>query len=123
MSIYRGECDSKYDVLSKYEFCLCFENMAMSGYITEKIFDCFYAGTIPCYLGAPDIEALIPPETYIDARQFSTSEEMWDFAKNMTSSEKEQLRKAGKEFLMGQSFLKYFNSIENVIGGRVDSKI
>jgi len=97
--------------------------MVMSGYVTEKIFDCLYAGTIPLYWGAPDIEVLIPPETYIDVRRFSSSEEMWNFAKKMTPCEKAQMRKAGKEFLMGQSFLKYLNSIENVIGGSIDSTI
>jgi len=120
MSIYRGECDSKYEVLSKYDFCLCFENMVMSGYVTEKIFDCLYAGTIPLYLGAPDIEVLIPPETYIDVRRFSSSKEMWDFAKNMIPCEKVKMRRAGRDFLMGQSFLKYHNSIENVLGGSIE---
>lgn len=40
----------------------------MTGYMTKKLFDCLYVGTIPLHLGAPDISSLIPPEAYIDCR-------------------------------------------------------
>ena len=77
MSIYKGGCLSKYEVLSRYHFSLCFENLAMDGYVTEKIFDCLYAGTIPIYLGAKDIVNYIPREAFIDAREFQSWKEMW----------------------------------------------
>jgi hypothetical protein len=70
---YRGELPplGKVSTLSNYRFALCFENTAFPGYVTEKIFDCFAAGCIPVYLGAPDITSLIPAGTFIDARDFS----------------------------------------------------
>ena len=70
---YRGELPifAKVSTLSNYRFALCFENTAFPGYITEKIFDCFVAGCIPVYLGAPDIASLIPAGAFIDAREFS----------------------------------------------------
>jgi len=70
---YRGELPvfAKVSTLSNYRFALCFENTAFPGYVTEKIFDCFAAGCIPIYLGAPDITTLIPAGTFIDARRFS----------------------------------------------------
>jgi Glycosyltransferase family 10 (fucosyltransferase) C-term len=70
---YRGELPplGKVSTLSTYRFALCFENTAFSGYVTEKIFDCFQAGCIPVYLGAPDVTSLVPPGTFIDARDFS----------------------------------------------------
>lgn len=46
------------------------ENTAFPGYVTEKIFDCFRAGCIPVYRGAPDITSLIPADAFIDARDF-----------------------------------------------------
>jgi hypothetical protein len=61
----------KVATLSKYRFALCFENTAFPGYVTEKIFDCFAAGCIPIYLGAPDIRDLVPAGAFIDARDFS----------------------------------------------------
>jgi hypothetical protein len=69
---YRGEIPAfeKVATLSNYRFALCFENTAFPGYVTEKIFDCFVAGCIPIYLGAPDIKDLVPAGSFIDARDF-----------------------------------------------------
>lgn len=111
MSIYKGSCESKYEVLSRYRFSLCFENMAMEGYVTEKIFDCLYAGTIPLYLGAPDIDQLVPETTYIDCRRFSSWEEMWRVVANIPDSEIQVMRLAGKAFIEGEGGLKYYNSL------------
>jgi hypothetical protein len=70
---FRGELPAleKVATLSNYRFALCFENTAFPGYVTEKIFDCFVAGCIPIYLGAPDIRDLLPAGSFIDARDFS----------------------------------------------------
>lgn len=115
MSIYQGECDSKYEVLSRYQFCLCFENMAMKGYVTEKLFDCLYVGTIPVYWGAPDIAELIPSATYIDARQFSSWQEMWGVLQKMNEDEIHARREAGRDFLRSQSFLTYYHALPNIV--------
>jgi hypothetical protein len=55
------------DVLSKYKFVVCFENSYSAGYLTEKIFNCFFAGTLPIYKGCPDIANYIQPSCFIDA--------------------------------------------------------
>ncbi|HON84209.1 MAG TPA: glycosyltransferase family 10, partial [Caldisericia bacterium] len=39
-------------------------------YVTEKIFDCFLSKCIPIYLGAYNIEQIIPKELFIDYRIF-----------------------------------------------------
>lgn len=63
-SAYGGEVFSKHDTLSKYKFSVCFENgKNLSGFITEKIFDCFSAGTIPIYWGADNIESIFQSPT------------------------------------------------------------
>ncbi len=116
MSIYLGECQSKYAVLSQYQYCLCFENMEMQGYVTEKIFDCLYSGTIPLYWGAPDIEALIPAAAYVDVRKYSSWEEMWEAVGRMTDAEITAMREAGRQFLDSDVFLKYYNSMEEILG-------
>lgn len=114
MSIYKGACESKYDVLSQYKFSLCFENMAMEGYITEKIFDCFYAGTIPLYLGAKDILALIPPGAYVDCRKFKSRSEMCNTVMKMTPDEIMEMRSAGREFIRSERGLKFYDSLNHV---------
>lgn len=114
MSVYKGGCDSKYEVLSRYQFSLCFENMSMRGYVTEKIFDCLYAGTVPLYLGAPDIEHLIPPAAYIDCRKFKSWEEMSAAVMAMSEDEINLIREAGRSFIKGEQYRKYYDSLSNI---------
>lgn len=55
MCNYRGFVSSKVDLLRRYRYCLVMENQRQNGYITEKLFDCLPAETVPIYWGAPDI--------------------------------------------------------------------
>jgi hypothetical protein len=56
------------NIFNKYKFVICFENSYADGYITEKIFNCFFAKTIPIYKGSEKINDYINKSTYIDAR-------------------------------------------------------
>lgn len=114
MSIYKGPCVSKFEVLQNYEFCLCFENMWMNGYITEKIFDCLYAGTIPLYMGAPDVLNYIPEDVFVDCRKYSTWTDMWDDIVSMSQERIDAMRKAGRIFLKSAEAMKFYNSIEHI---------
>jgi hypothetical protein len=114
-SIYKGSCVSKYEVMSKYNFALCFENMAMKGYVTEKIFDCLYSGTVPIYLGAKDIKSLIPENCYIDYRNYSSALHMWEHIQSFSTHEIESIRAAGREFILSQAYKNYYNSILNIV--------
>lgn len=115
MSIYKGACASKFEVLQQYKFCLCFENMAMNGYITEKIFDCLYAGTIPLYLGAPDVEKYIPSTVYVDCSKFSSWSAMWEEVRSMSDNQIHLMREAGRLFLGSEDAKPFFDSLENII--------
>ena len=116
MNIYKGRCSSKFDVLSQYDFCLCFENMSMKGYITEKIFDCLYAGTIPLYLGATDILEYVPAGVFVDCRKYSTWDAMWKFASAMSQMEIDAMRNAGRSFLQGKGGARFYNSLDEIVG-------
>jgi hypothetical protein len=79
-SSYRGEISSKRKVLEQYKFSICYENVRdIPGYITEKIFDCFFAGCIPIYLGASNVTDYIPADTFVDKRKFSSYKELFDY--------------------------------------------
>jgi hypothetical protein len=68
---YRGTVESKRSTLERYRFAICFENAhSISSYITEKIFDCFMAGCVPIYWGAPNVTDHIPADCFIDFRNF-----------------------------------------------------
>jgi hypothetical protein len=81
----------KIKTLSKYRFCICFENTKnIYGYITEKIFNCFAAGCVPIYWGAENIEDYIPKTCFIDFRDFASREHLYQFIKNMSKETYEQ---------------------------------
>lgn len=87
-SSYRGRSADKLETIKNYRFMICYENTATSnGYVTEKIFDCFAAGVVPVYLGAPNIEKYIPKNCFIDRRDFSSMEELYAFMKSMTKKQ------------------------------------
>ena len=50
-----NEIDTKEEGLCDYMFSVAIENGCYETYFTEKILDCFATGTIPVYLGSPDI--------------------------------------------------------------------
>lgn len=87
-SSYRGSAAAKLPLLRKYKFSICYENAQnIPGYITEKIFDCFFAGCVPVYWGAPDVTAHIPESCFVDRRKFKSHEELYQFLKNMSDAE------------------------------------
>jgi len=84
---WRGKIDSKKEILEKYKFAICYENAKdISGYITEKIFDCFFAGCVPVYWGANNIRKYIPENCFIDKNKFETYDELYAFLSNMSES-------------------------------------
>ena len=88
--------------------------MAMQGYVTEKIFDCLYAGTIPIYLGATDIDDLISSEAFIDFRNFSSWENLLDTLSRMPAEELQRMRNAGRQFVRSKQGEKYNQSLLNI---------
>ena len=47
--------DKKEQGLNDYMFSITVENGSYNTYITEKLMDCFATGTVPIYLGSPDV--------------------------------------------------------------------
>ena len=107
---YQGSPLMKKEVLQKYKFCMCYENMKdVNGYITEKIFDVFTAGTVPVYWGAKNISSFIPQNCFIDRRLFKTNNEMYSFLKSVTEEQYNQYLANIRTFLTGEQ-AHYFSS-------------
>ncbi len=102
--VYKGKVESKYQKLSEYKFAIAFENNITPGFIGEALFDCFYVGTVPIYLGAPDIEEYIPKECFIDMRKFKDYKALRVFLKSLTESEIEAYRQNARKFLESEKF-------------------
>jgi hypothetical protein len=81
---YRGKVAHKREVLTRTRFAICYENVSdLPGYITEKIFDCFFAGCVPVYWGADNVSDHIPHDCFIDRRSFPDIESVYHFLKAM----------------------------------------
>jgi len=116
---YKGKCERKIDVLKRYKFSICYENVrGCAGLITEKIFDCFAAGTVPIYYGAPNIQDYIPSECFIDFRDFSNYESLYDFMLNMSEVEYQAYLDAVKIFIDSPAYQAFTSKgfAETVLG-------
>lgn len=97
----------KLDTLSRYKFTLCFENAIFPGYLTEKIFDALLAGSVPVYLGDPEISKSVPDTAFIDVRNFKSGVELRDRLTSMTKEEHDRYRTAGEAFLASAAFERF----------------
>lgn len=100
---YRGKIAAKKPILEKYKFAICYENARdIPGYITEKIFDCFFAGCVPIYLGANNVLDHIPEECFIDRRRFNSYEGLYQFMVSMSTEQYNGYIKSIENFLQSE---------------------
>lgn len=119
---FKGWCESKKAVMQSYKFSIAYENMAgVPGYITEKIFDCFAAGTVPIYYGPPNVADYIPRDCYIDRGAFRDYAHLYDFLTNMPEAEYQKYLDAVKVFI-GTTQYREFTSLQYVqtVTGQID---
>ena len=102
--VYRGVAQSKLETLSRYTFSLCFENVILNGWVTEKIFDCMATGTIPIYWGAPDVEKYVPADCFIDMRRFDNYEHLHSYLHGLTDGAIQAFRENGRAYLASERY-------------------
>lgn len=101
---YRGKIAHKREVLMRTRFAICYENVRdLPGYITEKIFDCFFSGCVPVYWGASNITDYIPADCFVDRRQFNDIEAVYHFLKSITEQEFRGYQKRIAAFLQSDA--------------------
>ncbi len=68
---------SKMDTIAGYKFTIAFENAIARDYVTEKYFDPLIAGSVPIYLGAPNIGNFAPGDKcFINASHWDSPESL-----------------------------------------------
>lgn len=103
-----NEIKTKEEGLCDYMFSVVIENGFYESYYTEKILDCFATGTIPIYLGTPDIGDYFNKDGIIDLTdEFDVSDEIYY---NKIDSIKENLEKV-KDMEILEDFI-YKNYLE-----------
>ena len=119
-SSYKGIVDDKLETLSKYKYAVCYENMCgIKGYVTEKIFDCFFSNVIPIYWGADNIEDYVPQNCFIDRRDFSTFECLYQYLNEITEEEYAQKLENIHNYLLSERFTSMF-SVDSYIKRMID---
>ena len=77
-----------YSFISHYKFYLAFENSICRDLLTEKAkVNALKVGTVPVIMSGANLSnpALIPPNSFINARNFKTAKDLADFLKNVES--------------------------------------
>jgi len=82
----RDWLSDKISFISKYKFTIAFENESSPNYVTEKIFDPLYAGSIPIYWGAPNVTEYFNPKSFINVQDFASFDEVIEFVKEIDTN-------------------------------------
>lgn len=78
----------KLDTMARYKFSIAFENASEADYVTEKFYDPLIEGSIPVYLGAPNIEEFAPGEKcFINVSDFDGPEPLSRFLLDLSLDE------------------------------------
>ena len=80
----RGGWGSILQILPRYKFYLAFENSRATDYVTERVFHALVCGTVPVYLGAPNVRDFMPDDdALILASEFESPAELADHLKRL----------------------------------------
>lgn len=99
---YRGNSNAQLtnnfnlELTSRYKFRFCPESIYheiwSNDHITERIFACFESKTIPIYIGAYNIDDIIPKDFFIDFRKYRNNyEDLFDKLNSISESEYTQI--------------------------------
>ena len=90
-----------------YKFVIAFEDVSDNDYVTDRFYDVLLAGSVPIYLGAPNIEDFAPGDNcFVDVRQFEDPKSLADFIKKCYEDEQLYARFfEWKNLPLRQSFL------------------
>ncbi len=76
----------KKELMSNYNFNLCFENTATFNYTTEKIWDSIENYCLPVYYGKhTNVYELFPENSFVDYSNFKNPEELFKFIYEITN--------------------------------------
>lgn len=79
----------KRQILSEYNFNLCFENSVYPYYVTEKIWDAIENHCLPIYYGGANstIYDDFPENSFLDYSKYNSPEELFNKISNISSEE------------------------------------
>jgi alpha-1,3-fucosyltransferase len=88
----KGDQGCKDNAVKSYKFFLAFENSICEDYITEKVFSWITEDIILVVRGARFYKRYLPDDTYIDADDFKTKEDLANFLIQLGANEKKYIK-------------------------------
>jgi hypothetical protein len=89
--------DNMYKEYSNYAFIICMENKIDDGYVTEKIFNAYKAGSIPIYWGdSSTAKKLFNPKSFVCINDFKSTEDCIDYIINLYNDKKRLIEMASE---------------------------
>ena len=68
---------------SQFKFVICYENSSHDGYMTEKVFNAYFAGAVPIYYADRSVLKDINPKAIIFAPDFESEEALIEYIKKV----------------------------------------
>ena len=79
---------TKLETIAGYKFTLALENAVAPDYVTEKLYDALVAGSVPVFLGAPNVDEFAPGDNcYINAADFASANDLADYLLHLNGDE------------------------------------
>lgn len=83
---------NKLYFMSPYKFMIAYENSSFPGYVTEKVYECFFTNTIPIYWGSVEINKDFNSSRILNRSDFRTDEDLIDKIKFLNENHDEYLK-------------------------------
>lgn len=77
--------NNKESMLQKYLFHLAFENSNEEDYITEKLWGTLASGTLPVYMGAPNVQDHVPDHSIISWHDFPSTQKLGEYLQKVAA--------------------------------------
>jgi hypothetical protein len=82
----------KAAVIGAYKFTIAFENSDEPDYVSEKVYNALAEGSVPIYMGAPNIERFTPSHSIIPVTDFDSPSALAEYLKYLATHENEYER-------------------------------
>ena len=93
------------DLYAEYKFVLCMENnIGVQGYVTEKLMTAMLAGSIPIYIGAPDIAQHFNDDSFVHVLSFSNLQHAMSAIVALDSNDTAYMHTLRQPWLHGNTF-------------------
>jgi alpha-1,3-fucosyltransferase 10 len=109
------------ETIACYRFTLAFENSIEEDYVTEKFFDPLVAGSVPVYLGAPNVADFAPGDRcYINVGDYAEPHELARYLNHLCREPHEyEGYLAWKQTALRNEFLRQIEAIRTPAAARL----